>query len=45
MSRLKIKRHVKIRNATNPYADKEYFGKRQASRKFERGYGDKRFTA
>jgi RNA-directed DNA polymerase len=45
MSSLKIKRHVKIRNTTNPYTDKEYLGKRQASKKLERGYRDKRFTA
>ncbi|MDR1405448.1 MAG: hypothetical protein LBJ20_07795 [Candidatus Methanoplasma sp.] len=45
MDCVKIRRHVKIRSPANPYTDREYFEKRKASSKLERGYRDKRFAA
>ena len=41
---VKSKRHVKIRNKTNPYIDTAYYLDRQKNRKYERGYRDKSFA-
>ena len=41
---VKSKRHVKIRNKTNPYIDTAYYLDRQKNRKYERGYRDKGFA-
>ena len=41
---VKIHRHVKTRNNTNPYIDVEYYAERKSRHKYERGYRDKSFA-
>lgn len=41
---VKIVRHVKVRNITNPYIDTEYYDSRQRNKKYERGFRDKDFA-
>lgn len=41
---VKIVRHVKVCNITNPYIDTEYYAPRQRNRKYERGFRDKDFA-
>lgn len=41
---VKIKRHVMVRNRTNPYIDTAHYLERQRSRKYERGFRDKSFA-